>query len=474
LGIKLKKIRQHLNAKVFIITTTLLMSISLITYLFIFFTAPKSYLTEINTSVDRAAQNLVSYLSNADKDECITLLENFAEEHNISYEVYDKKGNLLNFSATSIQPAPNQEAQELAKKTHTIKQYKFRLEDSQEEFTLKVLGTQERVNLFANTLKKNLPFITLLVFLISILISYFYSKFITTPILRISDLSKKLASLDFSVNFSNNRNDEIGVLSDNLDDLSNQLSSALEDLKIANKKLKEDVEKEKQLEQQQLSFFSAVSHELKTPITILKGQLQGMIYNVGGYKDRDKYLQKSYQVTERMENLVQEILSISKMKNSTFDLSLNKTGMAQLLYSCINENNELAIQHNIEIIEQIDNSIFVNVDSSLMKKALNNIIHNAIVYSPDENVVQIKLHKIQDKIILDIENTGAHIDEHEISELFLPFTRHEKSRNRNTGGSGLGLYLVKMILDLHKMPFTMKNTKRGILFSICMERDCMK
>ncbi|MFR1853198.1 MAG: sensor histidine kinase [Beduini sp.] len=287
-------------------------------------------------------------------------------------------------------------------------------------------------------------------------------------------MSKKLASLDFSVNFSNNRNDEIGVLSDNLDDLSNQLSSALEDLKIANKKLKEDVEKEKQLEQQQLSFFSAVSHELKTPITILKGQLQGMIYNVGGYKDRDKYLQKSYQVTERMENLVQEILSISKMKNSTFDLSLNKTDMAQLLYSCINENNELAIQHNIEIIEQIDNSIFVNVDSSLMKKALNNIIHNAIVYSPDENVVQIKLHKIQDKIILDIENTGAHIDEHEISELFLPFTRHEKSRNRNTGGSGLGLYLVKMILDLHKMPFTMKNTKRGILFSICMERDCMK
>lgn len=105
-------------------------------------------------------------------------------------------------------------------------------------------------------------------------------------------ICQKLASLDFSVNFSNNRNDEIGVLSDNLDDLSNQLSSALEDLKIANKKLKEDVEKEKQLEQQQLSFFSAVSHELKTPITILKGQLQGMIYNVGGYKDRDKYLQK--------------------------------------------------------------------------------------------------------------------------------------------------------------------------------------
>ena len=128
--------------------------------------------------------------------------------------------------------------------------------------------------------------------------------------------------MDFTVNFSNERKDEIGILSDNLDNLSNQLSAALEDLKIANIKLEEDVKKEKQLEEQQLSFFSAVSHELKTPITILKGQIQGMLYNVGGYKDRDKYLQKSYQVTKRMENLVQEILSISKIKTSAFTLNL--------------------------------------------------------------------------------------------------------------------------------------------------------
>ena len=240
-------------------------------------------------------------------------------------------------------------------------------------------------------------------------------------------------------------------------------------MKVANIKLKEDVEREKQLEQQQLSFFSAVSHELKTPITILKGQIQGMLYNVGGYKDRDKYLQKSYRVTERMENLVQEILSISKMKTSAFTLSLERINLSQLVYTCIGENKELAIQHNIEIIEQIENDIFVSVDNTLMKKALNNIINNAIVYSPEDNEVIIHLYKKQNKLILDIENTGAHIDEQEISELFLPFTRYEKSRNRNTGGSGLGLYLVKMILDLHEMPFTMKNAERGIIFSICFE-----
>ena len=101
-----------------------------------------------------------------------------------------------------------------------------------------------------------------------------------------------------------------------------------------------------------------------------------------------------------------------------------------------------------------------------MKKAINNIINNAIVYSPEDNKVLIHLYEKQNKLLLDIENTGVHISEEEISKLFLPFNRHEKSRNRNTGGSGLGLYLVKMILDLHQMPFTMKNTEQGILFSI--------
>lgn len=442
------------------------MTICLITYSFIFFTAPKSYLTEINTGIDQAAQNLVSYLSNVDKNECITLLENFAEEHDIVYEVYDKNGNILNFSTTAIQPAPKHDVQESAKKTHTIKHYKFHLKNSDENLTLKVLGNQERVNLFADTLKTTLPILIIVIFIISIIISYLYSKYITSPIIRICRLSKKLAALDFTVNFSNERKDEIGILSDNLDNLSNQLSAALEDLKIANIKLEEDVKKEKQLEEQQLSFFSAVSHELKTPITILKGQIQGMLYNVGGYKDRDKYLQKSYQVTKRMENLVQEILSISKMKTSAFTLNLECINLSDLLKTCVQENKDLSIQSNIEIIDNIENNIYLCIDKTLMKKAINNIINNAIVYSQEDNKVLIHLYEKQNKLLLDVENTGVHISEEEIPELFLPFNRHEKSRNRNTGGSGLGLYLVKMILDLHQMPFTMKNTEQGILFSI--------
>ena len=117
-----------------------------------------------------------------------------------------------------------------------------------------------------------------------------YSHYVTRPVLRINRVSKRMAELDFSWRCEENRTDELGTLAHSLNEMSQKLSASMTDLKCANEKLQADIERERALEQAQLDFFSAVSHELKTPITVIKGQTEGMILNVGDYQDRNKYL----------------------------------------------------------------------------------------------------------------------------------------------------------------------------------------
>ena len=132
-----------------------------------------------------------------------------------------------------------------------------------------------------------------------------------------SGIAGKMAELDFHWECGERRRDEIGKLGRSLDQMARRLSTALTDLESANLALRGEVERERELDRQRMAFFSAASHELKTPVTILKGQLSGMLEGVGVYQDRDKYLLRSLQVTGRMENLMREMLAISRMESGS-------------------------------------------------------------------------------------------------------------------------------------------------------------
>ena len=118
------------------------------------------------------------------------------------------------------------------------------------------------------------------------------------------------------------RGDEIGVLSSSLNTMAARLQSTMEELEMANQQLTKDVKKFKMLEEQHRNFFAAVSHELKTPLTILKGQLENMILGFGDYQNHDKYLPQALKSAEDIEYLVKEILSITKMETMNIDSSL--------------------------------------------------------------------------------------------------------------------------------------------------------
>ncbi|MEG0759775.1 MAG: HAMP domain-containing sensor histidine kinase, partial [Raoultibacter sp.] len=325
---------------------------------------------------------------------------------------------------------------------------------------LNVQGGQRAVNQAAEAMKQTLPFLLLVIVGISLLGSFFYARFITTPIVTISKIAKRIAALDFGARWKKRRADEIGGLGESLNLLSDNLSATLSKLEQANQELQQDIERERELDRQRLAFFSAASHELKTPVTILKGQLSGMLAQVGVYRDCEKYLARSLEVTGRMEGLIKEILTISRIESGSFALNAVPINLGELMQKQLTLDEELIEQKQLQLDTQIASDVMVQGNESLLANALDNVLMNAILYSPLGATIRVRVRERA----FSVENTGVFIPKESLAQLFTPFYRVEQSRNRKSGGSGLGLYLVKNILELHGAVCSVENTEKGVSF----------
>lgn len=211
-----------------------------------------------------------------------------------------------------------------------------------------------------------------------------------------------------------------------------------------------------------MAFFNAASHELKTPVTILKGQLSGMLEGVGVYRDRDRYLLRSLQVTGRMEALVREMLAISRMESGAAELKRAPVELAALLERQLALDAPLLEQRGQRLVRALAPGVAVLGDASLLGKAVGNLLSNAALHSPEKAEIRVWCGRLDGRPALRVENTGAQISKEALPHLFEAFYRAEGSRNRASGGSGLGLYLVRAILDRHGAACTLENTKDGV------------
>ena len=272
-----------------------------------------------------------------------------------------------------------------------------------------------------------------------------------------------MTELDFSGKCEDNREDELGHLAKNLNSLSTTLSSALKELQATNMQLKTDMEKEHELERQRIDFFSSASHELKTPLTILKGHLTGMINSVSGYENHMFYLERSLAVVDKMEILVKELLYISQTGSNNI-LTYTDTDIAELLRVQIAGVTDLLTQKEQHLHVNIPNKILCKCVQSQMERAIQNILVNAIRYSPSGEKINVNLSNKHDIVHCTVENTGIHIADDALSHLFEAFYRIDTSRNRNTGGTGLGLYIVSKIMEMHHAEYGITNTNNGVMF----------
>lgn len=434
------------------------------TYLVIAWLVPYSYTYNLS-EVEHVAYELSNELPFVEIEEATFWLQN---TNDILYEKYDDEFELHMFQSTGKEVSLHDLNTKLDahindyNKVDTTLRYETSFKDSSSLYILLLSRNTNKTSQVIAVLNKALPVLSVVIVFVSIVFAFLFSWYITAPIKKVSIKSKKMANMDFGRRHTNKRTDEIGVLSNSLDILSENLNNALTDLQTANAKLQDDIDMERELERQRLEFFSAVSHELKTPITIIKGQLQGMLCEVGRYKDRETYLAKSIEVTETLEKMVQELLMISRLETPGYVCNKVSFDLSKLLGERFNAHEDLLVQKYIILEKNISSDIKIYGDMQLLQKAIDNLISNALIYSPEGNVVTVNLSSESEKIYLSIENTGVHIPNEVLPKLFEAFYRVDLSRNRQTGGSGLGLYIVKTILDLHNAQIQIANSSQGV------------
>jgi len=463
----IKKLKSSLTAKIFLLTALLLTICCIATYAFISWLIPKTYPDQIDLDkVEVFAVHIAEELRNTDYRDFEVIAADIEETARAQYgndlalHLFDSSG-LEKYGS-----GPTQNTIETYSTVNRTNIQHITFVGNDEEYSFFFMDGSQAVNQAIEAINKAFPYLIAMIFIISIFAAFIYSKYITSPILKISKASQKMADLDFSVREKSSRTDELGILYNNLSALSQNLSLTLDKLESANEQLMKDIDKEKQLERQRTEFFSAVSHELKTPITIAKGQLQGMICEVGRYKDKKIYLVKSLEVINSLETMVQELLTISRMDTPGYACRREPSDLVAQIKQCLTAQEDIFIQKDMALFCNLPEDVVYHGDQQLLKRAFDNLINNALSYSPDGNRIIVSIEQRDKKIRFSIENTGVHIEQEELPQLFEAFYRPDQSRNRQTGGSGLGLYIVKRILDLHHAQYALENSKDGVIFTV--------
>ena len=482
-----RKLSESLTARVFLITLLILLSAGAVTFGLIAWATPSTYTAVVTDDLTAQVDQLVDQLDGTEEQSCGPLLDQFIRTSGAEAMLVGPDGRIADTGSqlavqsvyedsslviTSVQgdstvtydagTSHTDDTVAVTMSEQATITAEVRFAGQEDSYTLYVTPRMEAENLAVRALAQMAPWILLVLLVFSLLCALVYSRYITRPIVRLSGIAGKMARLDFQWESGEKRRDEIGRLGRSLDQMARKLSAALTDLEGANRALRGEVERERELDRQRMAFFNAASHELKTPVTILKGQLSGMLEGVGVYQDRDKYLLRSLQTTGRMENLIGEMLAISRMESGAAALRQETVDLSALTAERLQQDGELFRQREQELVSALTPGVLVTGDPSLLGRAVGNLLSNAALYSPQGARIRVWCGFRDGRPALTVENTGARIPEEALPHLFEAFYRTENSRNRSTGGSGLGLYLVKMILDRHGAECAIENTKDGV------------
>ena len=401
----------NIKYKLFSITTALLVALALLIYGMLYFLLPKYYHRYKIEALQDSVKQAVAAAEGEDISRFEEDLYRMSKEQNLAILLRDRDGNIIYgknevvFLKYSKYLINNLNSEYRMSTEVNIK-------EMDESCVLDIIMPLQPINEANKVLRNLVPFTIFAAIMIGILGAYIYSNTITKPLIEM-------------------------------------------------------IEKERREEENRREFIATISHELKTPITIISGQLEGMIYKIGKYKDRDKYLKESYTSTQELKGLVNEMIEISKTDIMSASFKPTTLNVRELVEVILKRQEFLIDEINLKTKVVISDDAKINADKDKFSKALYNIINNAIKYTPEGENINIRfIERGFRPSVLEVENTGITISDESLKNIFNPFFRVEKSRSRRTGGSGLGLYLTSQILTKHGFEYKMTNRGNAVLFSI--------
>lgn len=308
--------------------------------------------------------------------------------------------------------------------------------------------------------------------LIAAFVIFLYTGKFTKPLIRMSAVTKNMAQLDFSEKIDENTHDEIGLLAGSINELSNSLDTALKDLNEKNERLLDDIEQEKKLDTIRKSFVSNVSHELKTPISIIQGYAEGLKIMLPENENSSAgdYCDIIMNETEKMNSLVLQLLELSSYEAGGNQLKKENFSISALVNEYYNASKMVLDENQIDFSVDIDKSFIGFGDIVKINMVLNNYISNAVSHANGEKKITVSCLDNGEMYRLYVFNTGEHIKNEDIENIWQSFYRADKSRSRKDGRFGLGLSIVSAICNLHETKYGVENVENGVRFFADIEK----
>lgn len=327
---------------------------------------------------------------------------------------------------------------------------------------LAIQGIKDNVTIF----NKFITYIGIAITLIGIVVAYIFSSYFTKPIMQLSELAKKMAAMDFDARYEGNDKGEIGILGESMNYMSSRLEQNIAQLKSANLELQRDIDKKVKIDQMRTEFLSNVSHELKTPIALIQGYAEGLKEGItDDPESMDFYCSVIMDEANKMNMMVKKLLTLNQIEFGDEELVMERFDIIELVSSVVNANELRAGQKGIKIIfNQADEHIDVWSDEYKIEEVITNYISNAINHCDFEKRIEVNVKKNGDNIRVSVFNTGKNIPEEDINNIWGKFYKVDKARTREYGGNGIGLSIVKAIMDSYGKEYGVRNLDNGVEF----------
>ena len=409
----MNKLMHKLTLKTFFLLLLLSLSVTLFAYGCIWIFLPYADQKSARRNLARQTEQFVSCLWTTPRSDSTPLFTDFLRQTGAELLLLDQSGETV--SPFTFQKTGHSEIVPEAR-------YPFRFADSDDEYALIARYDPTRSDEIRAAVQRSIPHVALLILLLSSVSAFLFSRHMTRPIIRISRIADRIANLDFSWYCPDLRDDEIGILSRSINELSDKLHTALDEIHRRNALLEDEIALE---------------------------------------KEREKHLARSAEILQSLNNFIREVLLISHMDMNT-EPAVTAVDLSAMTRSLASEYMDYAEPLSIHFSIEIEPGIQIYGDEALLKKALGNVIGNAVTYSPEHGSISIRLTRTQDTAALTVDNAGAHIREEDLPHLFEAFYRAGGSAGH---GSGLGLYITRMILENGQVRHTIENTGDGVRFT---------
>lgn len=300
--------------------------------------------------------------------------------------------------------------------------------------------------------------------------AWFAVRRFTRPIQELTQLSERMSNLDFEAKYESGGKDEIGVLGHNFNRMSEELEKVISELKSANLQLQKDIQKKEEVDEMRKEFLSNVSHELKTPIALIQGYAEGLIDNVNDDPEsRTFYAEVIADEARKMNEMVKKLLSLNRLEFSSEPVEMECFDLTALIRGVLQSSGLLIEQKGVKVNLHQTEPLYVWGDEFSVEEVVTNYISNALHHIEGEKILDIRCRVENGIVRTSVFNTGKQIPEEDLDKIWIKFYKVDKARTREYGGSGIGLSIVKAVMESMQQQCGVKNYTNGVEFWFTLE-----